>query len=93
MRASKEGVEGVYIMGHTSEQRLRARTHTLSREHRGMNQPFVANFYLMLFFTVSCIILLQLVIAVLMDQFTQVSLSLPPPFSLWIGVIGGGGQE
>jgi len=38
----------------------------------GMNQPWVANLYLMAFVCISSIILLQLVIAVLMDQFTQV---------------------
>lgn len=37
----------------------------------GMNQPWLANIYLMLFVTMSTVILLQLVIAVLMDQFTQ----------------------
>jgi hypothetical protein len=42
------------------------------RAHRGMNQPWLANIYLMLFVTMSTVILLQLVIAVLMDQFTQV---------------------
>jgi len=37
----------------------------------GMNQPWLANIYLMIFFTISSIILLQLVIAVLMDQLSQ----------------------
>jgi hypothetical protein len=39
---------------------------------RAYNIPLLANVYLVLFFSVSAIILLQLVIAVLMDQFTQV---------------------